>query len=132
MKEAFWSAAVVMAGLVGLALIFLFQNISTTNEQNYYLLREVTEASMLEAVDIAYYRQFGVLRIHEEKFVENFIRRWSESADRARTYDIYIYDVIEVPPKVSIRVISGGEEFLVTGDSFNISNQIDAILETKY
>ena len=72
-------------------------------------------------------------KMSEEKFVENFLIRFSRNADKSNTYEVEIYDVNETPPKVSLRVRSGksttatGEEF-----TFNIDNHIDAILETKY
>ena len=100
---------------------------------------------MLDALDLATYRACKetdpaskCIRIEEEKFVENFIRRFAENADLSDEYLIEIYDVVETPPKVSLRVSSlkktnataslpEGEEF-----EFNIVNNIDAIIETKY
>ena len=66
--------------------------------------------------------------------MENFIRRFAQSATLARTYEIKIYDVNETPPKVSIEVKST-EVGNVTGDeqiNFDIVNRLDAILETPY
>lgn len=142
MKESFWGIFVVALGIIGIAVVNSFQTITTTNEQNYYLLKEVTEASMVDAFDLAKYRQTGEVRIYKEKFVESFLERWSESADRVRTYTVEIYDINESPPKVSIKVTSQSETFMFnmsgkTTDSkdessFNIVGSIDAILETKY
>ena len=44
-----------------------------------------------------------------------------------------IYDVNEIPPKVSLRVLSK-EKTSATGEivEFSVVNNIDAILETKY
>lgn len=143
MNNAFWGAGMVLIGLFGVAMVTLFQNIGATDNQNYYLLKEVTEAAMIDAVDIAYFRTHGEVRIYEEKFVESFVQRWSVSADRGRTYRIEIYDVIEMPPKVSLRVISGNEVFMFNVSTFNtkgdeldtefeIVGSLDAILETKW
>ena len=93
---------------------------------------------MFDALNVGEYRATGKIRIDREKFVENFVRRFAESANLARTYVIQIYDVNEIPPKVSIQVSSvekdnyynyaqGGEII-----SFDIVNRLDAILETPY
>ena len=74
------------------------------------------------------------------KFVENFIRRYAESANLSRDYRIEFYDINELPPKVSIKVISSSGTNNVTGvlpsgevdEGFDINNKIDAILETPY
>ena len=94
---------------------------------------ETTEAAMYDAVDLASYRELGVVKIDREKFVENFVRRFAENASLARTYVIEIYDVNETPPKVSLKV-SSAEKGSVAGEifEFDIENKIDAILETPY
>ena len=88
---------------------------------------------MLDAVDLAAYRQDGTVRIEEEKFVENFIVRFAQNADLSNKYKIEIFDVIEVPPKVSLR-ISSTSKTTASGEvvEYNLVNNIDAILETKY
>lgn len=88
---------------------------------------------MFDAIDLALYRQTGEVRIEKEKFVENFIRRFAESADLSDTYKIQIYDVNETPPKVSIKV-SSSKKNNSTGKvvSFNITNNLDGIIETRY
>lgn len=130
MKESFWGAAVVGVGLFSIFFIYFFQSITNTDEHNYHLLKETTEAAMIDAVDLAYYRSTGHVRIDREKFVENFLRRFAESATLSNTYKIEIYDVNEEPPKVSLKV-SSSESTGITGEmlEFNISNEIHAILE---
>ena len=135
MKWAFAIAGVVIAGLIGLAIIMLFQNITTNNELDYYLLKEVAEAAMTESVDVAYYRTTGEIKISEQKFVENFIRRYAEVASfNANGYKIEFYDIMEVPPKASIRVTSKSDTYKITTDAqnFDIVNELNAILETVY
>ena len=120
--------------VISIAFIFFFQRVTNTDEHNYHLLKEVTEAAMFDSVNIGEYRATGAIRIDREKFVENFIRRFAQSASLARTYEIKIYDVNETPPKVSIEVKST-EAGNVTGDeqiNFDIVNRLDAILETPY
>lgn len=88
---------------------------------------------MWDAVDYGYYRQHGIVKINQEKFVENFMRRFAQSASTSKNYTIKFYDVNEFPPKASVQVISN-----VSGNTTNasanldISNKIDAILETPY
>ena len=135
MKWSFAIAGVVIAGLIGLAIIMLFQNITTNNEQDHYLLKEVAEAAMTESVDVAYYRTTGEIKISEQKFVENFIRRYAEVASfNANGYKIEFYDIMEVPPKASIRVTSKSDTYKITTDAqnFDIVNELNAILETVY
>lgn len=133
MKESFWMVFVVSLGIVTLLFIFIFQSITNTDEHNYNMLKETTEAAMIDAVDLASYRYDGTIRIDREKFVENFIRRFAENANLSRIYNIKIYDVNECPPKVSIQ-LSSSEKGNATGEivNFDITNRLDAILETPY
>ena len=114
-----------------IVLIYLFQGITNTDEHNYYLLKEVTEAAMLDAVDVADYRITGNVSINREKFVEVFVRRFAESADLTKTYTIEIYDINENPPKVSL-VVKTKTNGTVSSETveFDIANRLDAILET--
>lgn len=133
MKESFWGVFVVMLGVISIAFIYFFQTYTNTDEQNYILLKEITEAAMYDAVDLASYRATGTVRIDREKFVENFLRRFSESVTLGNTYVIKIYDVNETPPKVSLQV-STKLQSNVTSElmEFDIVNRLDAILENPY
>lgn len=134
MKETMWAWFVVVVGIVCLTAVFLFQRIVNTSEHNYYILKEVTEASMWDSIDLGYYRKTdGDIKIIKEKFVESFIRRFAQSANLSRKYLIEVYDVNEVPPKVSIKV-SSMESGAVINDvyNFDIVNKLDAIFETPY
>lgn len=140
MKESFWAAYIVTLGIVAIVFIFLFQSLTNSDEHNMALLKETTEAAMYDAFDYAEYRRSGQIRIDKEKFVENFLRRFSENVSLAKTYKIQFYDVNELPPKVSIKVVSSETANLFSGGGatdeetieFVISNRIDAILETPY
>lgn len=134
MKESIWGIFVITLGIIGIGVLNVLQTVTTTNENNYYLLREVAEASMFDAVDLGYYRRTGEFKIIKEKFVENFMRRFSESYGRTNTYTVGIYDIIELPPKVSLAVEVGTELRIYNyrAVDFDVSNRIDAILETKY
>ena len=133
MKESIWGYAIITLGILAVGIIWFFANTTRTDQHNYNLLKETTEAAMLDAVDLAAYREDGTIKIIEEKFVENFIRRFAESADLSNTYKIEIYDINEEPPKVSLKV-SSATETTATGEviEFNVVNNIDAILETKF
>lgn len=135
MKEAFWGTFILFIGLVSIFLIYFFQDVTNTDEHNYNLLKETTEGAMIDAFDLAAYRESRAIRIDREKFVENFLRRFAEDASLSKTYVITIYDVNELPPKVSLTVGSaaGGIDF-AAGDivNFDIVNRLDAILETPY
>lgn len=132
MKWSFATIGIIFLGLIGVAIIFLFQNVTTNNENDYYLLKEVTEAAMLESIDIPYYRETGDLKIVTEKFVENFTRRFAESTlFVTNDYTINFYDIIETPPKVSIIINTDLGEYNINGnsDEYGIANKLDAILE---
>lgn len=132
MKWSFATIGVILLGVIGVSIILLFQTITTNNENDYYLLKEVTEAAMIDAIDIPYYRETGDLKIVKEKFVENFTRRYSESTVfLSSNYTIKFFDIMETPPKVSIIIDTGIGEFTVGGntDDYGIRNKLDAILE---
>lgn len=133
LKESIWGYGIIVLGVLAIGVIWFFANVTRTDEHNYNLLKETVEAAMLDSVDLSAYRNDGTVRIIEEKFVENFIRRFAENADLSNDYKIDIYDVNEIPPKVSLKV-SSRKNATDTGEvvEFNIVNNIDAILETKY
>lgn len=125
-------SGIIMLGALTLALVNVVQNYSSGSELDNSLLRETTEAAMIDAVDYGYYQvSGGHLRIDKEKFVESFLRRFAQNVNNDRHYNIKIYDINETPPKVSIQV---GSTTAVTfnEDSLDIKTQIDGILETKY
>lgn len=140
MKESMWGYAIIVLGILAVGIIWFFATTTRTDQHNYNLLKETTEAAMMDAVDLSAYRkckdadpESECIRIDEEKFVENFIRRFAENADLSNAYKIEIYDINEAPPKVSLRIYSS-EKTTTTGEiiEFSIVNNIDAILETKY
>ena len=134
MKESFWGIFVIFIGVTALTFIVLFQNLTNTDQHNSQLMTEVAEAAMWDSVDYAEYRVTGKLKINREKFVENFVRRYAESASRSREYELVFYHISEIPPKVSVGVKSkvngsGSDGNQVT---FDLSNKVDSILETPY
>ena len=133
MKESFWGAMVVGLGLVAIFFIYFFQSVTNVDEHNYHLLKEATEAAMHDALDLGLYREKGEVRIDREKFVENFLRRFAESATLSDNYQIDIYDVNEEPPKVTL-VVKSVKDTGLTGEKmeFTIENKLNAIFEIPY
>ena len=81
---------------------------------------------MYDSLNLAAYRANGTIKIDTERFVVSFFRRFAQNASLSHTYHIDIYDVNEVPPKVSLRLRTGGSETstTLTGEKiqFNINN----------
>lgn len=134
MSESFWGTFIIGAGVLIIGLIFFMQKVTNTSEQNYTLIKETTQAAMEDAFDRASYMKDGeTIRINREVFVESFIRRFSQNASLSNTYVIEFYDINEYPPKVSLRVKTKEGRIIANEEvNFNITNQIDAILETTY
>lgn len=120
-------------GILAIGIIWFFANVTRTDQHNYNLLKETVEAAMYDAIDLSLYRDSGTIKMKEEIFVGNFLRRFAENADLSNEYVIEIYDVTEVPPKVSLKV-SSKSSTTSTGEliTFDVVNRIDAILEGKY
>ncbi len=130
MKDSIWAYFIIMFGIIAIIFIFFMQRVSTTDQHNYTLLRETTEAAMYDAIDNDLNNE-GIVKINQEKFIESFLRRFAENASLSRDYVVEIYDINEYPPKVSIKVSStekGTSEIV----DFDLVNKVDAILETKY
>ena len=138
MKWSFASAGLIIIGLFGIMIILLFHEITVSNEQDYFTLKEAAEASMIEAVDTTYYRLTGKIKISEEKFVENFTKRFVKSATFGQgNYYIEFYQIIEYPAKVSLRIVDATNSYNIftTFDErlgttqTNIVNELSAILD---
>ena len=186
-----WAVFIFIMGIIGIVLINIFGNITTTNQQDYTLMKNITEAAMHDAIDYASYKsgfylcitnsgltkdkttgvyQFnstndykivrnrsgveldlkdvsddkmcdflqGEYIINRDVFVESLLRRFSENINNNKSYEITIQNVIEYPPKVSVRIDTyntynssqSNDPNFNKGD-FQIRNQIDAILEEK-
>ena len=76
--------------------------------------------------------------INKDVFVESFLRRFAEDVNNNKSYQITVQDVIEYPPKVSIRIetyntynATDSTTLTFTTGDFTIQNQIDAIFEEK-
>ena len=159
MNSSMWMYFFMVMGLLGIVLINIFGHVVISNEQNYYLLKEISEAAMVDAVDLKAYRDGvgwdgvtedtdpesmhclegipGTVRIVKEKFVESFVRRFANSADLSRKYKIIINDIDECPPKVTVTLVSTEKFsflsfFKVEYDTDeNIVNVLTGILENR-
>lgn len=132
MKDSIWAYMVIMFGIFAIIFIFFMQRVTTSDQHNYTLLRETSEAAMYDALDMEAYEKDQTIRIDQEKFVESFMRRFADNASLSRTYKIDIYDINEEPPKVSIKVSSTEGNGTFQNIDFELTNKVDAILETKY
>ena len=132
MKWSTVTVGVMILGIIGVSIILLFQQLTTTNENDYYLLKEITEAAMIDSIDISYYRETGELKIVREKFVENFTRRFAESTlIIGSKYTIKFFDIMEEPPKVSVRIDTGIDNYKIynTSGNYEVLNQLTGIFE---
>lgn len=146
MQSSVWGYLFLLLGLIGIVLINLFGNITVSNEDMYYILKEVTEASMIDAIDYQAYRVGvgydgetekndsdsmhcisgipGTVRIVKEKFVESFVRRFSKVATNNRNYKISFDDIDECPPKVSVTVVAS-EPYTFLSKIFGTSKEVN-------
>lgn len=140
MKWSFASVGLIIMGLFGLLIILLFNEITISNEQDYYTLKEATEAAMVDAIDVAYYRLTGEIKMSKEKFVENFTRRFTETSTFGQgNYGIEFYQIIEYPAKVSLRIVDKTNTYNIyntysvdiDATQATIVNELSAILDGK-
>lgn len=131
MNKAMLTVGIIILSLATLLMINIISNYSSGSELDYYLVKETSEAAMVDAIDVKYYRENGLLRIDKEKFVESFVRRFADSIDTTRSYRISFYDINEVPPKVSVKVDSS-TVLSFDNEQLEMSTQLDAILENTY
>ena len=133
MKDTYWGYWLIILGIFIVVVMMIVNSITTTKSQDYYLVKEIAQASMIDAVDYAYYREWKELRINREKFVESFIRRFADSVSLSNTYTIEFYDIYEAPPKVSVKVTTKTDDFTIFADTTSVPvvNKVDAILEVN-
>ena len=131
MKESYWGYWLIVFGIFIIVVLLLIQGFTSSNTQDYYLIKSITESSMEDAVDYAYYMKYHELKINKEKFYEVFLRRFAEETSVSAIYEITFEEVYEAPPKVSVQVSSKSNTFNIIGnnDTFDIVNKIDGILE---
>lgn len=138
MKWSFASVGLIIIGLFGIIIILLFNEITVSNEQDYYNLKDATEAAMIESIDVTYYRLTGEIKMNQEKFVENFTRRFTETSTFGQgNYSIIYNQISETPPKVSLQIIDATNSYNIyntfsvdlDATQIDIVNQLSAILD---
>ena len=123
------TVGLILLAIVAFFLINTVQNYSTGGDLDYYLLKETTEAAMVDAVDESYFASSGQIRVDKERFVENFVRRFADTIDKNKNYKINFYDMNETPPKVSVKVSSSDS---ATFKDIDITTSLDAVLENNF
>ena len=132
MNKGMLAVGIILLALIALNLLNVLNNYATGSELDYYLLKETTDAAMVDAVDKYYARTCGIYRIDKEKFVESFLYRFAYNVDASRGYKIGFYDINEMPPKVSIKIDSLTTLSFRTPtdkEAAQITTSYDAILE---
>jgi len=149
MKYSFAGLGMIMLGMFSFATVTVFQNVTVNNEADYYSLKEAMEASMYESIDWVYYATGGTdnngnpvientsgcsgpVKIIEEKFVENFTRRFLKNTmGNSNGYTIEFYDIMEYPPKATVVVKSSTSSMDISSDDFTVANNLTGILEAR-
>lgn len=131
MKETYWGYWIVILGVFVVVILLLIQNVTSNSTEDYYNVKQISEAAMIDAIDYNYYNQFGELKINKEKFIESFLRRFADVASLTTSYEVMFTEIYEAPPKVSVEITSETDTYVVGTDaeSLEMSNRIDAILE---
>ena len=112
MQSSYWGYWLVVMGVAIVGLMISVQGITTNTTQDSYAIREITDASMLEAVDYGYYRDYNEIKINKEKFME-----------------VNFYAIYEAPPKVSVEIKSSSGTNFISTDDYDTTTRIDAIIQ---
>ena len=131
MNKGMLTVGIIILAISALLLINVITNYGTGGELDYYLVKETSEAAMVDAMDNTFFTRHGLLRMDKELFVESFVRRFANNVDNTRDYTIGFYGMNEVPPKVSIKVDST-TVLNFKGEAAQISTSISQLAETDY
>ena len=136
MKESFWSLFILIVGIVLFFLMKTYQDITVNRDHDYFLLKEITSAAMLESVDVLEYRLTGEIEMDTELFRKSFYRRFAETTMSSSNI-VNFYEISSKPPKVSVEIVSfvGFKIPFITdrnGETTAISTRVDQIIQTKY
>ena len=130
MNKPMFLIGIIIMALMGFFAVNMVTSQQTGSELDYYLLKDTTEAAMNDAIDYDFYSNNGVVRMDKEKFLESFVRRFADSVDGTRDYNIDVYDLNETPPKVSVK-ISSKSSSASKNNSTDITTNVDMIIESK-
>ncbi len=147
MRYAYFGFGMLLFGSIGLVIIVMMQSVTINNDSEYYNLKEAMQAAMLESVDYVCYRVDGkavasiedndcgyLLKISEQKFVDNFTRRFIATVGGDATkYKLEFYDIIESPPKASVAIKANTTSYGIVSqnEELTITNSLSGILELK-
>lgn len=156
MKMSFQALTLILLGMIGIVVISVFESVTINNESSYYVLKEAMKSSMIESIDKQYYATHrfcsnnkdicenttgsikcsGAIKISEQKFVENFTRRFAASINGdVNDYTLEFYDIIESPPKATVMIKSNTTTYTnkdnktMVQTSADIENTLTGILE---
>lgn len=129
MQSSYWGYWLVVMGVAIVGLMISVQGITTNTTQDSYAIREIAEASILDAVDYASYRDYNEVKIDKEKFMEVFIRRVAETMGANDTYEVNFYAIYEAPPKVSVEIKSNSGANFVSANGYDTISRVDAIIQ---
>lgn len=137
MNKGMLTVGIILLSLIALLLLNVLTNYSTGSELDYYLVKETTDAAIIDSLDADFYSECGLRRLDKERFVENFLYRFAKSVDVSRDYKIAFYDINEVPPKVSVKIDSltvlsmkNGQADDADRVAADITTSYDAIVES--
>ena len=71
MNSSAWAYFFIVMGILGLVIINTSSNLLMTNEQDYYILKEVTEAAMIDAIDYRAFRLDYARRVFYNLNIQN-------------------------------------------------------------
>lgn len=129
MQASYWGWWLIVLGVAIVGLITTVNGITVNETQDSYAIREIVDASMMESVDWAYYRDYNEIKIDKEKFMEVFIRRLPTALGVNGTYEVNFYAIYEAPPKVSVEIRSNsGTDFINVGD-YDTTTRISSIIQ---
>lgn len=133
MKEAYWGYWLILLGIFVVIIMLLIQNVTSNSTEDYYVVKQISEAAMVAAVDYAYYREYGEIRINKEKFIEVFTILFADTASITNEYKLLFTGIYEAPPKVSVEISTSSGTYTIGTDStsFDITSRVDAILEQQ-
>ena len=129
MQNPYWGYWLIVLGVAIVGLMISVNGITTTETQDSYAIREIVDASMMEAVDWAYYRDYNEVKIDKEKFMEVFIRRLPTAMGFNDTYEVNFYEIYEAPPKVSVEIRSNSGTNFIQVNGYDSITRIDSIIQ---
>ena len=93
---------------------------------NQYEIKDVVDNECDEGCKLVE----GEYKIDANVFSESLTRRFAEMVDNDKDYRIVISNVIEYPPKASVRIDSKDKQ-IMSETEFTIVNEIDGLLEER-